>query len=121
MITYKEKNLDFLLAIFKWRLLAILGYRPMVQRCVQCHTEENLQAFSMEEDGFLCKTCQNIDPSVIFISENVKQALQFVLSVEPKKIFSFDMPDEDQKAFNRLVTRYFNLKLEKEYKMEDLF
>jgi DNA repair protein RecO (recombination protein O) len=39
---------------FFWKLLALEGYRPMVDSCVVCGEEEGLCAFDLEEGGALC-------------------------------------------------------------------
>ena len=40
---------------------------------------------------------------------------------EPKKIFSFNMPECDLKELQIISKIYFNEKMEKEYKIEELF
>jgi DNA repair protein RecO (recombination protein O) len=39
---------------FFWKLLALEGYRPVVEGCVACGTEDDLVAFDVEEGGLLC-------------------------------------------------------------------
>jgi DNA repair protein RecO (recombination protein O) len=40
---------------FFWKLLALEGFRPMVEGCVACGTEDDLVAFDLEEGGVLCR------------------------------------------------------------------
>ena len=121
VISEKDKDLNLVLAIFKIKLLSIIGYMPNVQCCSNCKTKENIDSFSFKQDGFLCKDCSKQDTSAIHISENTKCALQYIIFSETKKIFSFNMPEADLKELQIVAKIYFNEKLEKEYKLEDLF
>ena len=121
VISEKEKNLDLVLSIFKIKLLSLIGYMPNVQCCASCGTKENIDSFSFKQNGFLCKDCSKQDTSSIHISENTKCALQYIVCSESKKIYSFNMPEADLKELQIVAKIYFNEKLEKEYKLEDLF
>ena len=94
---------------------------PNVQCCASCGTKENINSFSFKQNGFLCKDCSKQDTSSIHISENTKCALQYIVYSESKKIYSFNMPEADLKELQIVAKIYFNEKLEKEYKLEDLF
>ena len=55
------------------------------------------------------------------MSESTKNAIKYVVSAPPKKIYSFNLKDESLKEFNLITKIYFNEKLEKDYKLEELF
>lgn len=63
-----DKDMDFVLAIFKIRLMCILGFAPQVSSCKQCGTKEDLLYFSFKDSGFKCGICGKIDKSVMQIS-----------------------------------------------------
>jgi DNA repair protein RecO (recombination protein O) len=42
---------------FFWKLLAHLGFRPMVDACAGCGGTESLVAFDLVEGGVLCRSC----------------------------------------------------------------
>ena len=48
-------------------------------------------------------------------------ALRYIISTPSKKIFSFNLKDDSFKEFKLLSKIFFNEKLEKEYKIEDLW
>ena len=52
IISESDKDLDFILSVFKMRLLKILGYTPNVNECVSCGEKESLEQFSIKDDGF---------------------------------------------------------------------
>ena len=48
---------------FYWKVLALEGYRPEVEVCVQCGTDDTpLVAFDVESGGLLCRTCRRGTP-----------------------------------------------------------
>ncbi len=121
IISETNKNLDITLSIFKLRLLCILGLTPQITECVNCKEKEELSYFSIKDNGFKCKACAKQDTSAIQISQSTKSAIQYVVTAPPKKIFSFSLKEESLEEFKLITQLYFNQKLEKEYKIENLF
>lgn len=121
VISEKDKDLDLVLSIFKLKLLSMIGYMPNIKACSVCGKEDDIDSFSFKHDGFLCKECSKQDTSAIHISGNTKASIQYIIMSESKKIYSFDMPENDLKELQLISKLYFNEKLEKEYKIEDLF
>lgn len=120
IISESDKNLDFIISVFKMRLLKILGYSPSVNECVICKEKENLTEFSIKDDGFKCKNCGKQDKSSIQMSEGCKYAIIYTLKADAKKIFSFTIKEESLKEFELITRIYFNEKLEQEYKVDKL-
>lgn len=120
-ISETDKNLDMVLGVFKLRLLCILGFTPKVMECTNCKEEENLIYFSIKDNGLKCKTCGKQDTGTIEISESTLNAIKYTVTAPPKKLYSFNLKDEALEEFKLVSKLYFNEKLEKEYKLEDLF
>lgn len=121
MISETDKDLDFILSVFKLRLLCLLGFTPRILSCTVCKEKENLTSFSIKNNGFICDTCARQDKSSIAMSESTKNAIKFVVTAPAKKVFSFNLKEDALKEFELISKIYFNQKLEKEYKIEDLF
>ena len=121
IISETDKDMDFILSVFKLRLLSILGFTPRTLKCTSCGEEQNLTKFSIRDNGFKCEACGRQDKSSIDMSVSTKNAIKYTVSAPPKKIFSFNLKDEGLKEFELIAKIYFNEKLEKEYKIEDIF
>lgn len=121
MISETDKDLDFILSIFKLRLLCLLGFTPQIKACTNCKVQENITHFSIRDNGFKCEACSKIDKGAIRISDSTKTAMQYIVLADPKKIFSFQISEENLQELNLVSNLYFNEKLEKEYKVENLF
>ena len=120
-ISETDKNLDFITAVFKLRLLKILGFMPNIRECTECKTKENITHFSIIDNGFKCKACSKQDTGAIEISEPTVNAMKYVFSADPKKIFSFQVSENSLRELELVSSIYLNEKLEKEYKLEKLF
>lgn len=120
-ISETDRDMEFVLSVFKLRLLCILGFTPRVLKCISCKQEENLNKFSIRDNGFKCEVCGKQDKSSIDMSESTKNAIKYVISSPPKKLYSFNLKNDSLKEFELITKIYFNEKLEKEYKLEDLF
>lgn len=115
MISESSKDLELILSIFKIRLLSIIGFRPIVEKCTDCGKKEDLRYFSLKDNGLKCKSCGKQDKSAIEISEATEKALKFIIWAEPKKIFSFDMSEENREQLKLISKLYLNNCLEREY------
>ena len=120
-ISETDKNLDFITSVFKLRLLKILGYMPNIRECTECKTKENITHFSIIDNGFKCKACSRQDTGAIEISEPTVNAIKYIFSADPKKIFSFKVSENSLRELELVSNIYLNEKLEKEYKLEKLF
>ena len=120
-ISETDKDLDMVLGIFKLRLLCILGFTPKVKGCTNCNDEENLSYFSIKDNGLKCNICGKQDTSCIKISKSTLNAIKYTITAPSKKLYSFNLKDDSLEEFKLLTKLYFNEKLEKEYKLEDLF
>lgn len=120
-ISETDTNKDFVLSVFKLRLLCILGFTPRILKCTSCKQKENLTKFSIKDNGFKCDACGRQDKSAIEMNQSTKMAILYTVSAPAKKIFSFCLKDDSLKEFELITKIYFNEKLEKEFKLENLF
>lgn len=111
-----EKPISLVTAIFKMRLLCILGFTPSVQNCVCCKGNKDLSCFSLRDNGFKCTACGKQDKSAISISKETKDAILYTILCPAKKLFSFSIPDQSITEFELVSKLFLNEKLEKEYK-----
>lgn len=121
MIAETEKDRNFVVSIFKLRLLKILGFTPRVMECVNCKEKQNLSYFSIRDNGFKCAACSKQDKSSIFMSESTANAIKYTISAPARKVYSFNLKNESLEEFKLITRIYFNEKMEKEYKLEEIF
>lgn len=117
VISETEIDLEFILAIFKLRLLCLLGFTPRVQKCTECEKEEHLYYFSFKDNGFKCESCSKQDTGAVQISDSTKKAIQYIVMSPAKKLYSFEISEENKKQLEMVSKIYTDVKLEKEYKI----
>lgn len=121
MISETDKDLEFILAIFKMKLVSILGFAPNIRMCGNCSKTEDLEFFSLKQNGFKCNICGKQDTSCIHMSKSTMQAIKYIVMSPPKKVFSFNVGEDAVKELELIAKLYLNDKLEKDYKMENIF
>lgn len=121
MISETDKDLDFIVSVFKLKLMCLLGFMPVVDKCVKCGTKDNLSHFSFSDSGFKCEACHRQDKGAIEISEGTLIGIKYIVMAPPKKLFSFNLSEESKKELELVSKIYLNDKLDKEYKLEKLF
>lgn len=121
MICEEQKDKDFVLNIFKMKLLCLTGFKPRIEECTNCKKKDDLTYFSIKDNGIKCLSCSTQDKGAIKISTSTLTALKFITLASLKSVFSFNLKGESLKEFNLLSKIYFNEKLEKEYKLEEIW
>ena len=117
VVAEKDENLDFILGIFKLRLLCFLGFTPRIRECTNCKRDDKISYFSLESNGFKCVECGKVDKSCIQINEATVNAIKYIVMAPAKKLYSFNLKDESLNELKIITKLYFNEKLEKEYKI----
>lgn len=115
MISESDKDLELILSIFKIRLLSLLGFRPIIDKCTNCNKKENLRYFSFKDKGFKCEECGKQDKGAIKITDTTIKAIRYIITSDPKKIYSFDMAEENRNELKMISKIYLNECLDKEY------
>lgn len=111
VISETDKNLDFILSVFKLRLACILGFMPHVNNCKTCKGIEDILYFSMKDNGFKCGACGKQDTSVIQISPTTRDAIRYITLCPPKKLYSFQIPETSAKELEIIAKLYLKEKL----------
>ena len=114
VIANTDKNIAFIEAIFKMKLLVLLGFAPRVEKCCICG-EKEITHFSLKDSGVKCTSCSRQDTGAIQISPSTWQALCYIVLSPAKKLYSFEISEENQRQLEIIAKLYMNDKLEKNY------
>lgn len=116
-ISETKKNLSIVTSAFVLRLLSIIGYKPIIEECQNCKTKDNINCFSFKDNGFKCKACGKQDKGAMEITDTTKDAIRYIIFADPKKLFSFNIPQDSIKELEIISKIYLQEKLEKEFKL----
>ena len=53
-------DLNFVVSVFKIRLMCLLGFTPRIEKCVECEKEDT-HYFSFKDNGLKCNACSKQD------------------------------------------------------------
>lgn len=122
VLSETDKNLDLTISIFKLKLMCLLGFTPIIDKCANCkQSDVLLNHFSFRDNGLKCDACGRQDKGAIEISEATLNAVKYIVLAPPKKLFSFNLSEQGVKELQIISNVYLNEKLDKEYKLEKLF
>ena len=115
MLSESDKEMDFIYSIFKIRLLSIIGFRPIIDKCANCSSKENLRYFSFKDSGFKCESCGRQDKGAVQISDTTIKAIRYIIMTDAKKIYSFELSEENKQELKLISKIYLSDCLDKEY------
>ena len=98
-----------------------MGFVPRFSKCVSCGLdvkEMDEKFFSIKDNGIKCVACSKQDKGAIKISDVTYTSLLYIFSADAKKLFSFDIPEDEVKELCLIAKVYTDEKLEREYKVE---
>ena len=107
-----DKDPELVISIFKLKLLCFLGFTPRIQECTNCKQKNELQYFSLKDNGFKCEVCSRQDKSCIKMSESTAYAIKYIVMSPAKKLYSFNLKDDSLEELKLITKLYFNEKLE---------
>lgn len=116
---YSESTKDnmFLVIVFEIRLLRILGFNPILNKCVMCENESVI-SFSIQNNGLICNQCSKLDGGSINLCDSTINALKYILLSDSKKIFSFNISDNILSELKLFIKIYLHEKLERDYDID---
>lgn len=119
MCAYRDIPIMKAKAVYELRLIADMGYMPVMTRCAACGREDGLKYFSCECGGAVCEECHAKSRDDIEMSKSVCHALYYILAADEKKVFSFDASDEVIKKVNEISEKYLQSRTEKNFSSLD--
>lgn len=105
--------------VYEFRTLAIQGLLPDFSVCT-CGKTDELICFDPKENKVYCKGCAHTAPErAVRPGKAVMGALSYIFSSDPKKVFSFHLPEQSLVYLSKLGEYCIELQLEKHLKTLD--
>lgn len=107
---------NLLLRFFEVQLLALAGYRPEVEVCVECRQPlaPHDHAFSLAEGGVLCPSCRRGKEALAPLSLTGLKVLRYLLDNAYPQARRLRWEDPVASELDGLLTRYLHYVLERE-------
>jgi len=108
-------------AAFEMRLISLAGYEPELHACVICGAEDlESPMFSPENGGLICLKCGAGETSMPLCAGSLS-ALRYIVSSDPKKLFSFKLGSAALKRLGDISEAYVLSQLERGFKTLDFY
>jgi len=105
---------DILKVVFELKLLDYIGYRPEMNRCVNCGSDGFTKTkFSVTEGGVICQDCFHSYPDDLTIGSTIPKLMNFILTEELETIVKTEINPIFVKKVDFLVEVYLKYYLER--------
>jgi DNA repair protein RecO (recombination protein O) len=114
VIEHDKKPKELIEAIFKIKLLTLLGFSSAIEKCLKCnkkinYLEDGYIFFDYVSNVFLCKNCAIEDKKrYIKISKNTISAINYTILADIKKVFSFELKESTLKEYISFGRAYYD-------------
>lgn len=118
-VAKKTIPLPLIRAVFELKIMALNGEAPQVFHCVKCEKEPPsilTYRFSAEYGGILCDTCKGAEGNPVRIGTSTLYAMQYIISKEVEKLYTFHVTDEVLNELKLCVKKYLEHYLDHEFK-----
>ncbi len=117
-LSYRDEDIFKVKSVYELKLMAIEGYEPFISGCGVCGAN-TLAAFDISKGTAVCPACRGRD--CIPLSESVYKAMRFILSVEDRKMLSFNGNDVLIERLGEITEKYFLAQADKNFASLDYF
>jgi len=114
----ETNNGELTMRYFELNLLAYLGYKPELNRCLGCKSplEPGSNLFSASGGGVLCPACREKEPLSQPISLNALKAMRFLQESDYAKASRLRINENLSREIETLMRHYIRYILEREVK-----
>lgn len=112
-------SFELLKSAFEWRLAAVSGYAPQMEDCGGCGCRDNIYGLSLADGTVFCKACASDRQGVAELTEGMRKIIEYITTVDGKKIFSFDANEKTIRYLSKISEAYLSLQLDREFKTLD--
>lgn len=100
-------------AVFELRLMMLMGYTPELSSCAVCgKTHPENPILGLESGHICCRTCRNAEfGTAVYLDDASLEAMRYILSAQPKQIFSFRLEKSAQQRLNEASELYLTSQL----------
>lgn len=115
-----QKRQELVKAVFELRLMSISGFLPDLRGCAVCGRTDP-DRFNITEGLLQCSACTSIDGIRMPLTAGTLAAMRYIVSADPKRLFSFQLSDESLRELGDITESYLSTRLERGFHTLDLY
>ena len=119
-----DKPLELVRAAFDLRCMVIAGYAPLLDACAVCGVAEPEEPrLNLREGVLCCRGCQAETGAgrLVNLTPEMLAGARHVAWGDPKRLFSFRLPDAQLEPFAALASDYLTAQLERDFRTLDFY
>lgn len=110
------EHVDTLLRIFDLRVLSLVGYKPLLDKCAACNRtlqEKPGYQFSSLQGGILCESCSQHKRDVVKISGGALNFMKKALVLDLNRVTRLRLSSELNSELKELINSYIEIHMGK--------
>ena len=108
-------------AVFELRGACLAGFYPDLSGCHNCGNSDP-DRFDLSEGRLECAGCRQSNGGIRMpVSAGTLQAMRYICSCEPKRLFSFEMGQENMTQLAQVTEAYLTTQLERGFSALDFY
>ena len=109
-------------AVFEFRSACLAGYMPDISGCHMCGNEMP-DRFDISAGRMECSSCRSIDSGGLRLPVNpgIVSAMRYIAFCDPKKLFAFQLGEENMEQLSHLTEAYLTTQLERGFSTLDFY
>jgi DNA repair protein RecO (recombination protein O) len=119
-VAKKTIDLALIRLVFEFKALSLSGLAAQVFECVKCGKSEEGYRFSADAGGLLCEECKVYDPKSIRLTTSSIYTLQYIISRDVEKLYTFKVSKEVLNELIFCVRQYLRHHIDHEFKSAEL-
>lgn len=111
-------------AAFELRYMLMAGYAPNLDECVVCGNPHPVRPIAMLEGGTVrCQNCAlpGTMGRQLPVTVSVLEAAKYILNCDLKKLFSFQLPEDDLRRLGNVTEAYLLSCMERSFRTLDFY
>lgn len=105
------KDFEVITQLYQMKLLALTGYDPVVDSCIQCGYQEGKFRMSYYSGGILCERCARQDQSLTLLSDNALKLLRFYKQVDLSRIGQINISSATKTELSSVIHKLIDYQL----------
>lgn len=121
-LSEKLRSEDIIKAAFELRLMCVAGFEPMLSACSVCGRGDVVSPiFDLTGGVISCAKCREGLGSVRRLSDGALAAMRYIVSCDPKKLYSFSVREETRRELADACEAYLVAQLATRFKTLDYY
>lgn len=117
-----KKPPELVRGAFELKLMSLIGFEPMVERCALCGEVLPAQpVLDIAGSVLRCRSCGAGQGRSVPLTPGALAALRHVLYGDPRRLYSFTLADGDRKCLNRVSEVYVRSVVERDFRTLDFY